>query len=85
MLCLFTLSNPTHHTDPVLALDKDMDVLSGMNPCLWALLLLAGGAVGIISWLDMFPFDVIKMQMQAHDIGISTGSGAREDTWWCAA
>jgi solute carrier family 25 carnitine/acylcarnitine transporter 20/29 len=31
----------------------------------------------------MFPFDVIKTRMQAHDIG--TGSGARENTWWCAA
>jgi hypothetical protein len=58
---LFALSNPAHHADPALALDEVTDALSSTNPCLWAPLLLTGRAAGIIGWLAMFPFNVIKM------------------------
>jgi Mitochondrial carrier protein len=34
----------------------------------WAPLLLAGGVAGIPGWLIMFPFDVFKTRIQAHDI-----------------
>jgi hypothetical protein len=50
-----------HHADLALALDEVTDMLSSTNPCLWALLLLIGGAAGIIGWLAMFPFNMIKM------------------------
>ena len=84
-LCLFLLSNPAHHADPALALDQVADVLSHMNPCPWALLLLIGRAAGIIGWLGTFPFDVIKMRMQAYGISTSPSSSAGKGMLWHTA
>jgi len=32
----------------------------------WPVLLLAGGAAGVLGWVTTFPFDVLKTRMQAH-------------------
>ncbi len=65
-------SSPVHpaHDHPESVLDDTV------SRCPWAPLL-AGAAVGIIGWIVTFPFDVLKMRLQASIItrGTHTGMG----------